>query len=367
MILRTSLLAGVFTILGALQVCGQEPDPGDLQFFRNRVGQTFQFNVTGSSAGQVFGTGVYTDDSPLATAAVHAGVVQAGEDGVVTVMILLGRSDYVGSTQNGVTSMTWNQPWGGSYEFAVPLSQFIVIQEITTGECRVVPEDANFTRNFNPVFGPASEAECQNWIVENCGDDPEPSDGLAWVSTPGNDWSGKSSISSDCRFVAFSSRASNLVPNDTNNAEDVFVYDRTTRAIERVSVASGGAQGNFESSNPSISADGRFVAFDSEATNLVPNDNNGQIERDFGRDVFVYDRNTDTIERVSLRDNGGEANQASRTPSISGDGRYVAFVSGANNLVSGFATTNSDVYVRDRTAGTIVGVFVRFSDFSTLR
>ena len=192
-------------------------------------------------------------------------------------------------------------------------------------------------------------------------------DNLEWVSKPGNDWSGNASISADCRYVAFSSRASNLVANDSNNHEDVFVYDRMTGTIERVSIADNGDEGDYDSTDPSISADGRYVAFQSEATNLVPNDTNGQNDRSFGRDIFVYDRTARTMERVSLTDTGGESNQASETPSISGDGRYVAFASGANNLVSGYANGEVNVYVHDRTTHSIVGISVPLGAFSANR
>ena len=144
---------------------------------------------------------------------------------------------------------------------------------------------------------------------------------LEWASRPSDNDSKTPAVSADGRFVAYSSRASNLVPEDTNNTDDIFVYDRTTQIIERVSVSNDGVQGNFQSINPSISADGNFVAFESEATNLVPNDRNGQNSRSQGVDIFVYDRSAKTIERVSLTENGNEVNQASRNPSISNDGR----------------------------------------------
>lgn len=194
-------------------------------------------------------------------------------------------------------------------------------------------------------------------------------DGLAAASGIGNNASMNASISADCLFVAFSSRATNLVAGDTNNKEDVFVYDRMGGTIERVSVNNSGVQGNFDSTRPSISADGRFVAFQSEANNLVPNDTNGDIDRSAGKDIFVYDRNgSGTIERISLTDSGSESNQASEAPSISGDGRYVAFVSGANNLVSINLTGEVNVYIHDREetdpAKAIKGFLVPFGNYA---
>ena len=184
---------------------------------------------------------------------------------------------------------------------------------------------------------------------------------IEWASSPGNNNSATPKVSADGRFVAYSSRATDLVPDDTNNQDDIFVFDSVTKAIERVSVSSAGAQGNFASVNPSISADGRYVAFESEATNLVPGDGNGQTDRSAGVDVFVHDRTTHTTERVSLTETGSQVNQASRRPSISGDGRYVAFQSGGNNLIAGFRSGQVNVYVRDRVANTLVGASVPYS------
>lgn len=139
-------------------------------------------------------------------------------------------------------------------------------------------------------------------------------------------------ISADGRYIAFVSAADNLVNNDTNNANDVFVHDQTTGTTSRVSVASDGTQGNGSSGywlGVSITANGRYVAFHSEADNLVPNDTNGDF------DIFVKDRNTGAVTRVSVASNGTEGNDSSVYPSISADGNYVAFSSFATNLVSG--------------------------------
>ena len=109
--------------------------------------------------------------------------------------------------------------------------------------------------------------------------------------------------------------------------------------------------GNVGSFNPSISAHGRYVAFQSIATNLVPDDTNGNIDPSFGTDIFVFDRDTDTIERVSRTDGGGQSNQASETPSISGDGRYLAFQSYVSTLVTPDSNGDSDIFMKDLTAG----------------
>lgn len=158
----------------------------------------------------------------------------------------------------------------------------------------------------------------------------------------------------DGRYVAFQSGASNLVPGDTNDRGDIFVLDRARGTIERVSVASDGAQADAGSGSPSISADGRYVAFSSFATNLVPGGTS--IARP---DIFVHDRQTGLTERVSVSSTGQESDGwPSWEPSISADGRYVAFESWASNLVPGDTNGSYDVFVRDRLAGTTERVSV---------
>jgi Tol biopolymer transport system component len=154
------------------------------------------------------------------------------------------------------------------------------------------------------------------------------------------------SISADGRFVAFASAATNLVPDDTNGAIDIFVCDRDTGQIDRVSVgdlAGGGTQqANGDSILPAISGNGLVVGFKSLATNLVPNDTNGVV------DVFVRDRAANLTERISVNINEGNANDFSFPPALNHDGRFVGFGSYATNLVVGDSNVSSDVFVRDR-------------------
>ncbi|MCG8648578.1 MAG: proprotein convertase P-domain-containing protein, partial [Pirellulales bacterium] len=163
-------------------------------------------------------------------------------------------------------------------------------------------------------------------------------------------------LSEDGRFLAFVSSAGDIVPGDNNGRHDIFVYERATGRVDRVSVSSTGAEANNSSSAPSISADGRFVAFDSVASNLIPGDT-AEIG-DIGRDVFVYDRQLKLLERVSVDSDGNGGNSESKSPSISADGRFVAFLSDANNLVPGDNTGTGqqgqfdhDVFVHDRQTG----------------
>jgi Tol biopolymer transport system component len=155
------------------------------------------------------------------------------------------------------------------------------------------------------------------------------------------------SITPDGRFVAFASYASNLVLGDTNGKADVFVRDRFAGTTERVSVSSTGQQGDLPSGGwPILSADGRFVAFISAATNLVPGDTNANW------DVFVRDRQAGTTERINLSSTGAQSMGGASYTSISADGRFVAFASNAQDLVfpSGGGT---NIFIRDRQSGTI--------------
>jgi hypothetical protein len=159
-------------------------------------------------------------------------------------------------------------------------------------------------------------------------------------------------ISANGQVVAFESFAWNLVAGDTNGVSDVFVHDRTTGVTERVSVSSAGVQGTKDSAFPSISADGRFVAFQSAAGNLVAGDTNGRV------DIFVHDRTTGVTERVSVSSAGLQATRDCEWPSISGNGQFVTFDTLASTLVSGDTNSAPDVFVRDRTAGTTERVSV---------
>ena len=153
------------------------------------------------------------------------------------------------------------------------------------------------------------------------------------------------SISYDGRFITFMSHAINLVSGDNNGVSDIFVHDRKTSVTERVSVSSSGEEGDYYCDNSSISEDGRYVAFSSIASNLVSGDTNGR------GDIFVYDRETGEIERVSVSTSGVQGNGLNTYSSISADGRFVAFYSFASNLVSNDANRRPDVFIRDRQSG----------------
>ncbi|NIW44429.1 MAG: T9SS type A sorting domain-containing protein, partial [candidate division Zixibacteria bacterium] len=199
-----------------------------------------------------------------------------------------------------------------------------------------------------------------NGILDECEDliNPTPINSTASINIiPNHDHSSEpvcdnfaAAISADGRFIAFESRAENLVPDDNNDAGDVFVYDAQTGNLERVSVSSSGQEANGRSTSPSISEDGQLVAFVTGANNLVPNDSNGVT------DVFVHNRQTGVTVRASVSSTGEEANRGTgrQTAMISGDGRYVKFHSSATNLVPNDSTLNEEMFVRDLQNGVTV-------------
>ena len=174
------------------------------------------------------------------------------------------------------------------------------------------------------------------------------------LSSYHGDWP---SMSLDGRYVAFWSDAP-LLPGDTNNYRDIYLLDREECTLERISLGVGGAEPDWHCVFPSISPDpdGRWVAFHSRATNLATGDGNG-VE-----DVFVRDRLLGTTERVSVDSSGAEGNgKCTNASALSSDGRYVAFASEASNLVAGDNNNYGDIFVRDRLLGTTERVSVHTS------
>jgi Tol biopolymer transport system component len=176
-----------------------------------------------------------------------------------------------------------------------------------------------------------------------------PSTFRASVSSGGaaaNSFSFESTLSGNGRFVAFVSDASNLVSGDTNGFQDIFVYDLKTGETKRISVNSSGAESNHDSYTPAFSANGRYVAFTSGASNLVPGDGNG------AEDIFLHDLKSGTTQLVSLSSEGAASNNFSSDPVLAAKGRLVVFSSYASNLVPGDTNGVTDIFIRDLKAGT---------------
>jgi Tol biopolymer transport system component len=157
-------------------------------------------------------------------------------------------------------------------------------------------------------------------------------------------------VSADGRYIAFSSDATNLVPGDTNGQGDIFLRDQRRGTTTRISVSSTGEQADHVSGSPTISANGRYVAFASFASNLVPGDTNEWY------DIFVHDTRTGTTERINVSADGDQADGDSYQPSITADGRYVIYESGGGNLVPGAGPGNVLRYDRRTGATTVVSV-----------
>ena len=175
---------------------------------------------------------------------------------------------------------------------------------------------------------------------------------LSSSGAEGNGFSYQPSVAANGRYVAFVSDAANLVPGDTNGVGDVFVRDLVLGAPTRVSVGPGGVQANGYSRGPALSADGRFVVFESTATNLDPADATGIL------DIFLHDRTTGTTTLLSKNVIGVPGNDVSAAARISGDGRFVVFHSRAANLVANDTNGSDDVFLVDRALGKIERVSV---------
>jgi Tol biopolymer transport system component len=215
-----------------------------------------------------------------------------------------------------------NQPWGISAD-----GRYVLFNSISSALVGPLPSYSMFVHDRQTAQTSAVSVDSSGALA--------------------NENSSRADISADGRYVAFESNGTNLVAGDTNASTDVFVHDRQTGQTTRVSVDSAGVQGNNDSEMPSISADGRFVAFASRAWNLVPGDTNGAY------DVFRHDRQTGVTIRVSVDRSGFEGLDDSYFPKLSSTGDRVLFSSWAQ-LIPEDADFSRDLFVRDLSAGWIV-------------
>lgn len=165
---------------------------------------------------------------------------------------------------------------------------------------------------------------------------------MAYDGTQANGNSVAGGISADGRFIVYASFASNIVPNDTNDRSDIFLYDRQAGTTTLISLNQAGQQGNQNSVSPIISDDGRYIAFSSQATNLIPTDTS-HLD-----DVYLYDRQLNHLELISISLSGSGGNGGSSPSDVSTDGRYILFTSSASNLHSNDTSNDADIYLRDR-------------------
>ena len=217
------------------------------------------------------------------------------------------------------------------------------LQANNASQCPVLSDDGNVVAFLSLASNLVENDANDNWDVFVRDLEQERTTRVS-VGFDGGDGLGRSecpAISADGRFVSFASWAANLVRGDANGTRDVFVYEIETATIKLV--RRNGQGSNGVSGSPSISGDGRYTAYWSQATNLVDLDTNDK------HDVFVYDRIRHETSRVSVSGSGGEANNWSTDPSISDDGRFVAFVSTATNIALNATDGASGIYLHDRT------------------
>ena len=231
-------------------------------------------------------------------------------------------------------SFTWNQLIPGNFS-----GSYYVLAKIDSLDGTTETTESDLTQNGNNIWldvnAPRISIQPTNF----------PTNYLASTtgSASGNGYSDNPSTSSDGRYTVFASDASNLVSGDTNGTRDIFLFDNQTNTTRRLNLSRQGEQTNGPSNRPVISADGRYLAFESTATNLILGDTNGFS------DIFVVDVITGAIDMLSLDASGTRANNSNFRPSISSTGRYVSFESSATNLVSsGTSVGVSHIYVRDR-------------------
>ena len=222
---------------------------------------------------------------------------------------------------------------------ATPIDSFNVAPSLATDGSAVA-----FRSNLG-IAGGSAQA-----VVKTLGSGAFTIASAAADGTRGNQDTSDVSLSGDGRTVAFATRSTNLAPNDTNGSSDVFVRDLTTGTLTRASTAADGSQADAGSVLASMSVDGRHVAFQSDATNLVAGDTNGVT------DVYVKNLTTGAITRASTAADGSQGNGVSTGASLARDGNLVAFVSRADNLVAGDTNLSADVFVKNLTTGAVTRV-----------
>ena len=253
---------------------------------------------------------------------------------LTTISIAHANGDYIpASPATGITTLvsvasdgTQGNAFSGTYGLSISsYGRYVVFN---SNASNLVPDDTNGMQD--DIFVHDTQTD-QTTLVS-----------IDSYGAQGNNISLNPAISDDGRYVAFQSSADNLVPGDTNDLYDFFVHDRQTSITTRVSVAADGTPGSGDVYPHliAISSEGR-VAFESEADNLVPDDTNGEV------DIFVHDIRNGLTTLVSVASDGTQGNSNSFAPAISANGRYVAFVSGANNLVPGDTNYAADIFLHD--------------------
>ena len=281
-------------------------------------------NSTGAQAnGTSYSPGISANGRLVVFISAASNLVSGDTNGEDDVFV---RDTQTHKTQRVSVSSTGAQADGGSYAYPTTISNDGRYVAFTSDATNLVTGDTNGTTDI--FVRDLKLHKTKRVSVSSAG-------------AQANEYSSEPLISGDGGSVIFQSSASNLVAGDTNGKEDVFVRNLKTHKTTRVSISSTGTQADGFSSQPTISADGHLVGFASYATNLVPGDANGET------DVFVRDLKTHKTRLVSVSSTGTHGNSFSEAPSISADGRFVGFVSQASNLVGGDTNAQRDIFLRD--------------------
>ncbi|HVU24052.1 MAG TPA: Ig-like domain-containing protein [Opitutus sp.] len=251
-----------------------------------------------------------------------------------------GGSPYL-DADNGSRTISWNQVLPGNFA-----GSYYVLARIDSLQAQTENDSPTLTLNgdndwVGNSINPA--ATLINLLPSNFASTALVSHATD-VTTSASNYSDNPSISADGRYVAFASDSTNLVSSDTNGKRDIFIYDSQTTLVRRLSLSQQGTAGNGASNNPAISGNGRYVAFASTATNLIVGDTNGFS------DIYVVDVITGLISRVSVTTGGAQSNNPSFKPAISTTGRFIVFESTATNLDASYTVTSgsSHIYLHDR-------------------
>lgn len=238
------------------------------------------------------------------------------------------------NADDSVQTFAWNQLIPGNFS-----GSYYVLAKIDSLDGNAETTENDLTQNGNNIWLDVNAPRISiqptnfatNYLASTTG------------TASGNGYSDNPATSADGRYTVFASDASNLVAGDTNGTRDIFIFDNQTSTTRRLNLSRQGTQANGPSNRPSITADGRYVTFESTATNLILGDTNGFS------DIFVVDTITGSISLLSVESSGIQGNNSSFRPSVSSTGRYVSFESTATNLVSPATVFGiSHIYVRDR-------------------
>lgn len=311
-----------FDSLATNLVFNDDNHTNDVFLKDTQTGNITRLSTNSSDVEEGNGSSVYpTIDASGGYVAFHSNATNLVSDDINDVVDIFLKDTVTGTTKRLSTDGTGGEANGRSTAPAISDDgQYVVFSSYADD---LVPSDTNTTMD---IFVKATESQTISHVsTDSAGD-------------PGNNQSMNSAISGDGRYVVFDSLSTNLVLDDNNSNTDVFLKDTSTGVTTRLSTNIGDNEAHGSSTEPTISADGRYVVFESGASDLVPDDLNGM------KDIFLKDVQMGQIVRLSVNSNGGESDADSSHATISRNGRYIVFESEASNLVSGDPEGYIDVF-----------------------